>query len=141
MEETGSNCYQFMKKEYFDWINRWNSENNPYGKCASATLEMQKVFPELKRIRGHYHCVIWGTRMHWWLVDENNELIDNEIIDPTCEQFPTKGNGVYEPWIEGSPEPTGKCPNCGELCYDNKYCCSDSCDKEYAAYCNGVGRF
>ena len=118
-----------MKKEYLDWMNKWNLENDPYGNCAEATLEMQGAFPELKRIRGHYYCVIWGERMHWWLTD------GDEIVDPTCGQFPTKGNGVYKPWNEGDPEPTGKCPNCGELCYDGRYCCSEKCDKEYAAYC------
>jgi hypothetical protein len=118
-----------MKKEHLEWINKWNSDNNPYGKCKEATLEMQKVFPELKLVRGHYYCTIWGERMHFWLVDENNE-----IVDPTARQFPTKGFCVYVPWNEGDPEPTGICPNCGEYCYDSKTCCSEACDRAYAAY-------
>lgn len=116
------NCYE-----------KWIAENvkETYGKCAEITLLMQEEFPELKRVRGHYYCLIWGERTHWWLVDE----LDN-IIDPTKDQFPSKGVGHYEPWIEGSPEPTGKCPNCGELIYTGRELCSEECFNSYVAYCN-----
>jgi len=30
--------------------------------------------------------------------------------------------------------PTGKCPNCGEYCYDGGDCCSERCHKEYVSY-------
>jgi len=120
-----------MQPKYREWMNRWCLDNDPYGKCAEATLEMQKVFPELIRVRGHYFDAIWGERQHWWLIDNGGE-----IIDPTCGQFPTKGGGEYKPWNEGSIEPTGLCPNCGEYCFHNKTCCSSKCDTEYAAYLN-----
>lgn len=32
---------------------------------------------------------------------------------------------------------TGKCPNCGGLCYNGKTLCSDKCEKSYIAYLNG----
>lgn len=118
-----------MKSEYKIWINGWLAKNNPYGKCYEACLEMQKSFPELKLVRGHYWCPMWDQREHWWLV------AGGEIIDPTVSQFPTKGFGAdYEPWDESRKEPTGICPNCGGYAYDNNTCCSEKCDREYAAY-------
>jgi hypothetical protein len=116
-----------MKDKYSNWISENVKEH--YGKCAETTLEMQSIFPELKRIRGHYYCPFWGERTHWWLLDEE------EVVDPTKDQFPSKGLGVYVPWIEGSPEPTGKCPNCGELVYNGLLLCSQSCHREYVEYC------
>ena len=68
------------------------------GRCAEATLAMAAVFPELTRVRGHYLCWVWGEREHWWLVEPNGE-----IVDPTADQFPSKGGGVYVPWDEASP--------------------------------------
>jgi len=111
----------------------WVSENvtEQYGKCAEVTEKMQKSFPELERVRGHYYCYVWGERQHWWLVDR-----DNNIIDPTMEQFPSKGRGRYEPWNEGAPEPTGKCPNCGELIYSGDFVCGDICGREYVSFCS-----
>ena len=102
---------------YQDWIDQ---VPETYGTCEEVTKEMQKEFPELRRVRGHYFCWTWGEREHWWLVDEINDC----IIDPTKDQFPSKGTGTYEEW--NGPEPTGKCPNCGEYCYDgeqvHEYC-------------------
>ncbi len=121
-----------MKTEYRAWIdaNVGTKPEDGYGRCAWATLTMLVAFPELTRVRGHYYDAIWGERDHWWLVDP-----DGEIVDPTAAQFPTKGTGEYMPWVEGTPEPTGMCPNCGENCYDGRTCCSDSCNSAYAAYC------
>ena len=116
---------------YQEWIDEhYPDYESSYGKCAEATLDMQKVFPELTRVRGHYYCSSWGEREHWWLTDK-----DGNIVDPTARQFPTKGHGVYDPWDESQPEPTGICPNCGEYCYNNDTCCSENCSREYAAYC------
>lgn len=101
-----------------------------YGKCAEATLAMEERFPELTRTRGYYLDLFWGPREHWWLVDQQGR-----IVDPTCLQFPTRGTGEYQPWDEAQPEPTGRCPNCGDLCYNNQTCCSENCHIEYAAFC------
>lgn len=116
-----------MKQQYKDWIAR-NIKGDGYGMCREATEEMAAEFPELKRIRGHYYCPIWGERQHWWLLD------GEEIVDPTVNQFPSKGIGEYVEFT--GPEPTGMCPNCGGFCYDGKYCCSENCSIEYVAYCN-----
>jgi hypothetical protein len=117
-----------MKAKYADWITA-NVKGSSYGQCKSITLQMADAFPELTRVRGHYYCWIWGERAHWWLVDP-----DGDIVDPTAKQFPSLGNGEYVPWIEGSPEPTGMCPNCGGYCYDHNTCCCDACTTEYTLY-------
>lgn len=55
------------------------------------------------------------------------------------EYFWHAGIAFYEPLNESDPEPTGKCPNCGAYCYDSGTCCSEECDREYAAYCMNFG--
>jgi hypothetical protein len=115
-----------MKLEYQVWINNWIENNNPYLKCREATDLMKGTFSELRRIRGHV-LTEHGERSHWWLVDE-----ENNIIDPTKSQF--KLVAGYVPWDGSQPEPTGKCPNCGGLCYNYHTLCSDKCEIEYKAY-------
>lgn len=120
-----------MLDKYQNWIEQNAPKgSDAYGKCAETTERMIKAFPELKRIRGHYYCYIWGERTHWWLQDQ-----DGSIVDPTATQFPSGGNGHYEAWDESKPEPTGICPNCGDYCYNGSNCCSENCSTEYAAYC------
>lgn len=123
-----------MKAEYQQWIT--DNVTDAYGTCAEVTQKMQLAFPELFRVRGHYFCLVWGERAHWWLETE-----DGEIVDPTVSQFPSGGMGEYEQWIEGDQEPSGVCPNCSSYCYDGDTCCSEKCGLEYAAYCmNPLGR-
>jgi len=117
-----------MKPQYLAWIEENVTET--YGTCQEVTERMQAAFPELARVRGHYYCFAWGERAHWWLKD------GGEIIDPTADQFPSKGAGAYVEWVEGSAEPTGMCPNCGGYVYTGGTCCSDECGIEYAAYCS-----
>jgi len=114
--------------KYEQWIK--DNVTETYGKCSEVTLRMQKAFPELIRVRGHYYCYAWGEREHWWLT------LDEKIIDPTSSQFPSKGFGDYIPWDESQPEPTGKCPNCGEYCYEGRTLCSEDCEISYMAYIN-----
>lgn len=121
-----------MDPKYAAWVAA--NVKDPLGRCAETTLAMCTAFPELTRVRGHYLCGFWGPREHWWCTAP-----DGGVVDPTAAQFPSRGLGRYEPWVEGTPEPTGKCPNCGGECYDNKYCCSAECDSAYAAYCNNPG--
>lgn len=112
---------------YQEWIAANCPE--PLGKCAEYTKAMLEAFPELRRVRGHYYDMMWGERGHWWLVDP-----DGNIVDPTAEQFPTKGGGHYEEWNESDTEPTGRCMNCGDLCYSPRFnACSDECDAELMA--------
>ncbi|KKL54797.1 hypothetical protein LCGC14_2261840, partial [marine sediment metagenome] len=86
-----------MYQEYIVELNM--NYGKTYGKCKEVCEEMNKRFPELKLIRGHYYCHGWGERMHHWLVSP-----DGNIIDPTKIQFPSKGFGVYEPWDESQDE-------------------------------------
>lgn len=124
-----------MSDAYQTWI-AVHVTGDGYGQCAEATEQMQAAFPTLTRVRGHYYCPFWGEREHWWLVDPAGQ-----IVDPTAAQFPSRGSGVYVPRDETQPEPTGRCPNCGEYCYDGATCCSENCHLEYAAYCqNPFGR-
>lgn len=115
-----------MKPAYIDWI---KTVVEPTGRCAEVTLEMQAAFPELTRVRGHYYCPFWGEREHWWLVDE-----EGQVVDPTAAQFPSRGVGHYEPWDESRPEPTGMCPECGEYCYEGRTFCCDVHERRYMAY-------
>jgi len=117
-----------MKPQYATWIA--TNVPNPLGCCRKVTKAMAAVFPELTRVRGHYYCLYWGERAHWWLYDP-----DGDVIDPTAMQFPSKGEGHYEQWDESQPEPTGICPQCGEYAYDGMTCCSNVCSRAYAAYC------
>ena len=117
-----------MLEKYTIWM-KANPKLCDYGKCVEATEAMVRAFPELKRVRGHYYDIAWGERQHWWLIDE-----DRNIIDPTKEQFPTKGKGHYEPWIEGEEEPTGKCLDCSGYYYGDRYFCSDECEINYNAH-------
>ncbi len=120
-------------KKYADWIDQ--NVTKTYGKCEEYTELMAKAFPELTRVRGHYHCFDWGKREHWWLVTK-----EGQIIDPTSAQFPSKGLGNYEPWIEGTKEPTGKCIYCGGYAYDGNIWCSDECKQKLIAYHNFQGK-
>ena len=69
------------------WIATWLAANDPYGACRAACDAMLLAFPELRLVRGHYLCPLWGDREHWWLVDPGGA-----IVDPTAAQFPTRGH-------------------------------------------------
>lgn len=113
---------------YSAWI-KDNVVGPGTGQCAEITAQMASAFPELRRVRGHYHCFAWGAREHWWL-----EALDGQVIDPTAMQFPSKGFGMYVEF--GGEEPTGMCPNCGEYIYGGGELCSERCHIEYVAYVN-----
>lgn len=108
--------------QYAEWIAQHVVEDGT-GQCAEVTKQMAAAFPELTRVRGHYYCDRWGERTHWWLV-----TADGTIVDPTAQQFPSKGTGTYVPWVEGEEEPTGTCLNCGQPAYRQRNFCSDACD-------------
>ncbi len=111
---------------YQEWIDQ---VDETCGTCKTVTKKMAEEFPELRRVRGHYHCWIWGKRAHWWLIEPGDE-----VIDPTADQFPSKGQERYEEWDEGQPEPTGKCLNCGEYCYNGDQVCSERCHVDFLAH-------
>jgi hypothetical protein len=121
-----------MDTKYVDWINT-NRDKYSQNGCAEMTLDICEEFPSLTRVRGHYICDIWGKWTHWWVIDENGE-----IIDPTVDQFPSKGLGTYIPNVEGTAEPVGKCINCGEYIFEAKSkslsFCSKNCEKNTIAH-------
>lgn len=110
-----------MDQKYAAWIEDFLLRCDPYGRCSEATLAMVKLFPELRRACGFYHCA-WGPRQHWWCVDAQGN-----IIDPTVTQFPP---GEYQELGENDPKPKGKCMNCGDYCYDDPVACSPECKQE-----------
>jgi hypothetical protein len=113
-----------MATTYREWIAA-NVTGNVFGKCYDWSCDMADAFPELRLVRGHYYCTAWGERAHWWLVAP-----DGSIVDPTAEQFPSRGAGEYIELDLNAPVPTGKCLNCGELVYQGDSVCSPEC---YAA--------
>ena len=49
--------------KYEKWIaENVQTFNDAYGLCDQVTKKMLSVFPELKRVRGHYQCTISGSR-------------------------------------------------------------------------------
>lgn len=116
-----------MQSKYKKWITE--NVKDVYGKCNTVTDLMLEEFPELIKVRGHYYCSTWGEREHWWC-----KTRDNEVIDPTALQFPSKGKGVYIEFKEGAREPTGKCMNCSEYCYNGENTCSKNCEIELDGY-------
>ena len=94
-----------MNSRYVDWIA--DNVRCPLGTCREVTFAMQFVFPELRRVRGYYDCVVMGRRPHWWLVYPSGE-----VVDPTAEQF--LGSGRYIELPEDYLEPVGRCQHCGE---------------------------
>jgi hypothetical protein len=118
----------------------WTAKNYPtsdsaYLQCEEATKRMVKAFPELTRVRGLAHVEepfgLPPTRTpHWWLKTKSGE-----VVDPTAHQYPTRIL-KYEESDETQGPPTGKCPNCGGLCYNGDSICSKKCEREYIAYLN-----
>ena len=62
-----------------------------YGKCKERVDELVASDETLVAVRGWYHCFAWGRREHWWA-----KAPDGTIVDPTADQFPSKGMGDYE---------------------------------------------
>ena len=60
------------------------------GKCKEMSEALVKADPSLRLVRGHYYCHAWGEQPHWWCEDK-----DGNIVDPTKDQFPSKGHGAY----------------------------------------------
>ena len=125
-----------MKVEYQDWINsHYPTFELAQLKCVEATKKMIKEFPELKLAKGAVrieepHGLPPTLTPHCWCLDENCD-----IIDPTVKQYFTKILEYTK--YDDDNLPTGKCPNCGEYCFNHTDLCSDKCEKEYEEYING----
>lgn len=74
------------------------------GKCKEMSEARVKANPTLMLVRGYYYCPVWGEQPHWW-----TKAADGTIHDPTKDQFPSKGSGVYVEF-DGNVE----CSNCGK---------------------------
>lgn len=126
-------CQGFDSKlnKYEIWIRKYYpTPDSARLQCEIATQLMVQEFPELKRIRGLVSVEepygLQPTKTpHWWCVN-----VYGFVVDPTSHQYPTKIL-EYHPCDESKGEPTGKCPNCGELCYKGNYFCSDNCETEF----------
>lgn len=121
-----------MAIQYLDWI-RENVPAFPKGLCSPITASMREEFPELTRVRGHFHCAAGHSHPHWWL-----ETSAGVVIDPTVAQFDPCGGGVYEQYA--GPEPTGHCLDCGAMLYRGETFCNADCAKSTLAYLKSGGR-
>jgi hypothetical protein len=61
------------------------------GKCKEMSEALVATDPTLRLVRGYYYCSSWGIQEHWWTQRE-----DGTVVDPTKDQFPSKGMGIYE---------------------------------------------
>ena len=107
--------------KYELWIENWLLSNSPNWACETATKLMAEEFPELTRVPGRVVCEVQGSMNHWWLENE-----DEEIVDPTVSQFQIPNGLIYEKWTPGTPTKVGKCMNCGESIFENLNSLSDS---------------
>jgi hypothetical protein len=94
------------------------------GKCKEMSEAAVAADSTLILVRGHYHCPIWGEQPHWWAKRQ-----DGTVVDPTKDQFPSKGIGEY---VEFNGRV--QCSECGkdmaeeEASYESNYCfCSYEC--------------
>lgn len=75
------------------------------GKCKELCEQAVAADPSLRLVRGYYYCPFWrSTEQHWWTV-----RTDGAIYDPSKDQFPSRGNGLYEEF-DGFVE----CAECGK---------------------------
>lgn len=133
-----------MTEAYFAWIVQYaRSGGGMAGYCYSASVMMQKAFPELTLCRGYVHSL----HEHWWL-----KTPDGEIIDPTATQFAMipeiLRDSDYEEYTpeKHGPEPIGRCLKCGDYCYEetpgaNSSACSTECLVELNKYYNNRIKF
>lgn len=80
------------------------------GKCKEMSEALVAADPTLRLVRGYYYDLAWGEQPHWW-----TERPDGTVVDPTKDQFPTKGTGHYCKF-------SGKltCSECGQEMTEDK---------------------
>ena len=79
--------------------------NRYRGKCREMSEELAAQDASLILVRGYYFDALWGKQPHWWC-----RKSDGTIVDPTKDQFPTKGCGIYEEF-----DGTVECAECGKI--------------------------
>lgn len=93
------------------------------GKCKELAESAVKENPNLILVRGYYYDYLWGKQQHWWTKDQNNE-----IYDPSANQFPSKGYGEYQEFCGYF-----HCEICGDKVFEPiKYAIGSS------IYCSGT---
>lgn len=92
------------------------------GKCKALAEETIKKDSFLRLVRGYYHCPMWGKQAHWWCVRP-----DGTIVDPTVNQFPTKGVGAEYEEFDGNIE----CEYCQNVVHE-----IEAYFYEHHAYCS-----
>lgn len=117
--------------KYQDWIERcYPTSDSAKCECEEGTKLMSTCFPELTVVRGQIsveepYGLPPTKTTHWWCVTP-----DGKVVDPTGHQYPTKIL-LYEPVDDTKEEPTGKCMNCGDICYKGNNLCSEECKSEF----------
>ena len=99
------------------------------GKCKSLSEQWVAEHPEYRLVRGYYFCPIWNNEdAHWWTVAQ-----DGTIYDPSKDQFPSKGMGIYTEF-----DGTVECAQCGKTIqeedarFDSRYAfCSGDCNMRF----------
>jgi hypothetical protein len=100
------------------------------GRCREMSEALVASDPTLTLVRGHYYDHEWGEQPHWWC-----RRPDGTIVDPTKDQFPSKGRGVYVEF-DGIIE----CSECGkemregvdDIDYESNYAfCSTRCHAHF----------
>lgn len=99
------------------------------GRCREFSERACLEDPTLTLVRGHYYCPVWNSNeQHWWC-----KKPDGTIVDPTKNQFPSKGLGTY---TEFNGMIT--CSECGremreeDARFDSNYAfCSDFCNMKF----------
>ena len=74
------------------------------GQCKTMSEAFVAAHPGWRLVRGHYQCPIWGPQPHWWCEDAQGT-----IHDPTKDQFPSRGLGIYEEF-----DGMTTCESCGK---------------------------
>jgi hypothetical protein len=99
-----------------------------FGKCKEMSTALVDADPSLALVRGYYYCSALGKLPHWW-----TKRPDGTIVDPTKDQFPSKGTGRYVEF-DGFVE----CSECGKKIKEE----DADLDGEHA-FCSGecYGRF
>ncbi len=94
------------------------------GKCKEMSEALIVDDPTLTLVRGHYMDPAWGKQPHWWC-----KKPDGTIVDPTKDQFPSKGCSTYVEFDGTLP-----CSECGKIMkeqdadFDGNYAfCSYEC--------------
>ncbi len=99
------------------------------GKCKEFCEKLCDQDKSLRIVRGVYCCPIWGEQDHWWCISDKGL-----IIDPTVNQFPTKGFCATYTEFNGMVA----CIECGKeikeeysVFYGHHAFCSTSCIMRY----------